>query len=653
MRLSNKTGSITNKLILTILLVVAVSMLLLGGAFYLFVTKLERQKAIAARKDIFSTIESKTKDKLDLMGTNAVSLASNPRIIEAFEKNDYTIAEIYLKGLIKDFEAFDLRGTRFHLTRADMTTFYRSYSPKRDDDISFRTLIKRAVQDKKPYTGMEIGHGGLYLRALAPVFSKNQNLLGIVELQMGVGSMSRDLKAQKVYYILLVDRNVVKEEEYKKSASDVVIGDRYLTAHNKWFDEETVGFARKVNYSQLQGSGLILNKEIFAAFQEAKDFEGKQYGIHLFGMKRQDFDEGFSGIYNTFYMTFGFIALLVTLLVVTTFITTKTLLITPISRFSEFVNSIKMDLTQRFKYNRKDEIGQIVDVYNGFLDNFQKIIKEGIRPMTLDIESGATRSLQRLQEAKKFIQDQTSKAEQVSTAAEEMSQTINDIARNTSMAADRSTEAMESAVKGKDITLESVNTIEKVKDVTDRLSALVETLTQRSSEIGEIVTVIKDIADQTNLLALNAAIEAARAGEQGRGFAVVADEVRKLAEKTIKATADISDKITAIQADANNTHESMRDASKEVSRATDYIKELEKALMAIYESVQQVKDQITHISASLDEQSATSEEVVKNIADSTALSREVERKAEEIAQEFNSFKKASEDLTKIVEGFKV
>ncbi|MCX8027202.1 MAG: methyl-accepting chemotaxis protein [Thermodesulfovibrionales bacterium] len=649
----NFTKSISGKLVISLLSVIVVVLLLELGVFYIFSRNLQSEKARIERDILVKQLKEKVKDKLDLMGTNAILIAENQKIIEAFLKDNHTIAESQIKDFIKSFEGFDFKGTRIHLMRANLTSFYRSYSQERNDIID-RPLPKKVLQDKKTMTGMEVGRAGAYLRAMTPVYDQAKNVIGLVEVQMGVGSISRAFKSDKSYYMLLVDKGAVNEQEFKKSAGDLPVGDVYLAANAKWFDEETVNMARKVNFKELLEKGYILNKDIYATYADAIDYSGKKFGIELFVKKREDFDEGFKGIYRIMQLILIFTSVMSVLIVIVALLMIKRLAVNPINKFVDFISSLGTDLTKRFQYTKQDEIGKMAVIFNqNYLDVFHKLIRDTIKGLITEINTSANESNQTLQKARNAISTQTSQAEQIATAAEEMSQTINDIARNTATAAERSTDAMNSASKGREVVQETVLTIQKVKDVTDRLSSLIDALNNRSAEIGDIVTVIKDIADQTNLLALNAAIEAARAGEQGRGFAVVADEVRKLAEKTIKATVDISEKITAIQTDASNTAESMIEASKEVGIATDFVKTVDNALSDIYLAVERVKDEITQISTSVDEQSSTAEEVARNIERSSALSKEIDQMASEIANSFESLKQIAKRLSQSVEVFRV
>jgi len=309
------------------------------------------------------------------------------------------------------------------------------------------------------------------------------------------------------------------------------------------------------------------------------------------------------------------------------------------------------DLTVDMTSDRQDEVGQCIvslqkmvgtfnDTVNGILSEATTIIGTiDVLRISAEKTSAGTRT-------------QSRQATQIATASEEMSQTITDISRNASDASQSSDEAMETASKGKEVAEGAVTTVNRVYTSTVELSKMVDRLNGTVGEIGNIVTVIKGIADQTNLLALNAAIEAARAGEQGRGFAVVADEVRKLAERTIRATGEITEKIGAVQTESEQTARFMHEASNEVTKATEYIERVGDSLNHIFEAVRKVRDQITHIATAVEEQTVASGEVASNIEKTAAISTDLEKMADHVMNEISGLTKVVEHLRGSAANFK-
>jgi methyl-accepting chemotaxis protein len=188
--------------------------------------------------------------------------------------------------------------------------------------------------------------------------------------------------------------------------------------------------------------------------------------------------------------------------------------------------------------------------------------------------------------------------------------------------------------------METINGMSRIADVVKQSALTVEALGKSSDQIGEIIQVIDDIADQTNLLALNAAIEAARAGEQGRGFAVVADEVRKLAERTTKATKEIAAMIKQIQKDTANAVASMHTGTEEVDRGRAMADKAGESLREIITGADKVVDVATQVAAASDEQSSAAEEIGKNIVGIANVTAETASGNQQIAQ-------AAEDLNRL------
>ena len=299
----------------------------------------------------------------------------------------------------------------------------------------------------------------------------------------------------------------------------------------------------------------------------------------------------------------------------------------------------------------KDEISTLTSAIQHMVGSFTTTLSS-IQKASNDVMSAVDVLRGQTEKTSDGARNQSGQASQIAATAEEMSQTITDIARNASEAAETAAVTMKTAEEGRSIAGGAVETVDKVYSTTIELSAMVEKLNKGALEIGDIVTLIKGIADQTNLLALNAAIEAARAGEQGRGFAVVADEVRKLAEKTIKATDDISSKINSIQADSAMTTRSMAEASKEVTQATALMKNVGDSLNSIVSAVQKVRGQITHIATAVEEQSAASEEVATNIEKTSAIAKETEALSADVIREVDGLLRVAEVLRNNTEKFK-
>lgn len=324
----------------------------------------------------------------------------------------------------------------------------------------------------------------------------------------------------------------------------------------------------------------------------------------------------------------------------------------PIRNISNIAGQIAAgDLRVVIDNSGKDEIGTLSKSMKSMVDSFNLMIGN-----TLSATNSVVSMIDFVKETSAKTEEgarkQSEHAAHIATSAGEMSNTITDIAKNASLASQSSADAMDTAAQGKKVADGAVETVNRVHSSTVELAAMVDKLSSRTAEIGGIVTVIKDIADQTNLLALNAAIEAARAGEQGKGFAVVADEVRKLAERTVQATVEITNKISAVQAESDLTSKSMSQASGEVTRAADFIKQVGTTLDTIVGSVRNVRDQITQIAAAVEEQSAASEEVATNIETTSTLAKDIYSVAINMMEGVDNLTKISDDLTSSIGRFK-
>ena len=309
------------------------------------------------------------------------------------------------------------------------------------------------------------------------------------------------------------------------------------------------------------------------------------------------------------------------------------------------------DLTKRLDDSKDDEISVASRWFNQFIESVRQIIGQ-VSLTSTQLASAANQLHATAEQIATGAEEVASQTVTVATASEEMTATSGDIAQNCHHAADSAMLASSAAESGAVVVQNTVQGMHNIATRVQDTARTVEKLGASSEEIGAIIGTIEDIADQTNLLALNAAIEAARAGEQGRGFAVVADEVRALAERTTKATKEIGVMIKAIQNETKAAVSAMEEGVSEVMRGTAEAEKSGRALNEILEQITSVNSQVTQIATAAEEQTATTNEITNNIQQVTEVVQSSARGAMESAEAASSVNQLANELHNLVRRFK-
>jgi methyl-accepting chemotaxis protein len=308
------------------------------------------------------------------------------------------------------------------------------------------------------------------------------------------------------------------------------------------------------------------------------------------------------------------------------------------------------DLTARVTGSYHGDHRRIVESINAVAESLMRALRD-VSEAVGATASASSQISSSTEEMAAGAQEQTSQTTEVAGAVEEMTKTILENSRNAGTAADTAKRAKQSAEQGGRVVEESISGMKRIAEVVNRSAETVMELGKSSDQIGEIISVIDDIADQTNLLALNAAIEAARAGEQGRGFAVVADEVRKLAERTTKATKEIAGMIRKIQSDTAGAVSSMEEGTQEVKDGIEHANRAGASLREIVDVSQKVTDMVSQIAAASEEQSSASEEISRNVEAISKVSGETALGTQQIARAAEDLNRLTENLQQLISRF--
>ncbi|MEZ8122326.1 methyl-accepting chemotaxis protein [Vibrio splendidus] len=330
-------------------------------------------------------------------------------------------------------------------------------------------------------------------------------------------------------------------------------------------------------------------------------------------------------------------------------------IVKPIRQVVERLNDIASgegDLTQRLEVKSQDEIGQLSQGFNLFLDKLQHTIKEVIQT-TEQVASTTSQAKASASSTRESSESQFKEVDLVATAAEEMTQTAGLVVQNAEVAVDAACEANRSARQGQQVIELSAGEMRKLVERMSSAVPIVEELAKNNGNITEILSVIEGISEQTNLLALNAAIEAARAGEQGRGFAVVADEVRNLASRTQSSVGEIRAVIDKVHAGTQDVVEAIQEGNILANDTALHVQNAVEDLGSIFTSIEEISDMNSQIVRAAEEQQSVSGEVNQSVVNIRDLSAKILEQAAASEQVGSEIEQLSQQQQKLVNQFKV
>ncbi|MGI2188832.1 methyl-accepting chemotaxis protein [Shewanella oncorhynchi] len=449
---------------------------------------------------------------------------------------------------------------------------------------------------------------------------------------------------RELSYVETFDTNIGKFNDKLHASSIDVDTQRKIEELITQYQKD---FKSLINKEQQLG---LTEKDGTLARLVAANLQTESSANDLHNLALKAIDDAESSSINAGVAVFIFIALLLSTI---TYLIIRSI-IAPVERITQIISRIEVskDLTLRCDASTQDELGEIAQHFNSMVSSFQQLIEQVIESVAT-INTSCKRVSENAMLASEGVGQQLNETDMVATAITEMGATIEEIAKTTELAASKAGQTHDNAQSGQ---LEVEQTIHKIQSLAEQLNssaAVVNELERDSETIGSVLDVIRGIAEQTNLLALNAAIEAARAGEQGRGFAVVADEVRNLAMRTQSSTQEIANIIQTLQTRTRSIVQLMESSQKQGVESAEQAASAGALLKLINNDVRNIMDMSTQIAAAIEEQSMVAAEVNKNVVVIRDIAEESSHAADANASASDELKAQAEFLFRAVSNFKI